>query len=207
MASYATGPIVIAPAADLPDWAKESIDLANPRLGASALYASDDFFAEVARLLNPEPAQFVPGKYDSNGKWMDGWESRHKRVAGHDYALIKLGVKGRIRGFDVDTSHFIGNYPPAVSIDAALCESDEIEHLRAAVWNEILPSSELGPNRHHLLEACSDAACMRLRVNIYPDCGIALLRVYGEAVGGLDNIVAGERVDLIALHNGGRPLS
>ncbi len=111
MASHTPGAPVFAPPAELPDWALRSVDLANPRLGAKALAASDDFFAEVARMLNPEPAQFVPGKFDTNGKWMDGWESRRKRVAGQDWALVKLGVKGVIRGFDVDTSHFTGNYP------------------------------------------------------------------------------------------------
>src|SRR5574337_1816629 len=79
MASHTPGAPVFAPPAELPDWALRSVDLANPRLGAQALYASDDFFAEVARMLNPEPAQFVPGKFDTNGKWMDGWESRRKR--------------------------------------------------------------------------------------------------------------------------------
>ena len=132
MASHTPGAPVFAPAAELPDWALRSVDLANPRLGAKALAASDDFFAEVARMLNPEPAQFVPGKFDTNGKWMDGWESRRKRVAGHDWALVKLGVKGVIRGFDVDTSHFTGNYPPAVSIEACVSDSDEVELLKGA---------------------------------------------------------------------------
>ena len=128
-----------APPAELPDWAQRSVDLANPRLGAKALYASDDFFAEVGRMLNPEPAQFVPGKFDDNGKWMDGWETRRKRTTGHDWCLVKLGVKGRIRGFDVDTSHFVGNYPPAVSIEACVSDSDEVETLKAAAWTEVLP--------------------------------------------------------------------
>ena len=208
MASHASGPTVIAPAAELPDWAQRSVDLANPRLGAQALYASDDFFAEVSRMLNPEPAQFVPGKFDTNGKWMDGWESRRKRVAGHDWALVKLGVKGRIRGFDVDTSHFVGNYPPAVSIEATVSASDDVETLKAASWTEILPATALGPSAHHLVEAVAgDTAWTHLRVNMYPDGGIARLRVYGQPVGGLENAEAGQRVDLIALENGGRPVA
>ena len=85
MASHTPGAPVFAPAAELPDWALRSVDLASPRLGAKALAASDDFFAEVGRMLNPEPAQFVPGKFDTNGKWMDGWESRRKRVAGQAF--------------------------------------------------------------------------------------------------------------------------
>src|SRR5579883_1609118 len=88
-----------APPADLPEWARRAVNLANPRIGAKALYATDEFFAPLARMLDPAPAVFVPGKYDANGKWMDGWETRRKRGAGHDWAIVKLGRRGRIFGF------------------------------------------------------------------------------------------------------------
>ena len=207
MASHTPGAPVFAPPAELPDWALRSVDLANPRLGARALYASDDFFAEVGRMLNPEPAQFVPGKFDNNGKWMDGWETRRKRTTGHDWCFVKLGVKGRIRGFDVDTSHFVGNYPPAVSIEACVSDSDEVEVLKAAAWTEVLPATALGPSSHHVLESVSNAAWTHLRVNIFPDGGIARLRVYGQPVGALEAASVDQLVDLVAMENGGRPVS
>jgi len=204
--SHNTGSIRIAESAELPDWARRSVDLANPRIGAQALYASDDFFAEVSRMLNPEPAQFVPGKYDDHGKWMDGWETRRKRTTGHDWCFVKLGRQGTIRGFDVDTSHFTGNYAPAVSIDATVSDTDDVAALKDARWTEILPSTSLSGNHHHLLPATSEAAWTHLRVNIYPDGGIARLRVYGQPVGVFDG--AGDAlVDLVALENGGRPVA
>src|SRR4051812_39719838 len=92
----------------IPLFAARWCDLAQSRLGAQALYASDEFFASKERLLNPEPARFFPGKYDANGKWMDGWETRRKRVAGHDFCVVRLGLPGIIKGFDIDTSHFTG---------------------------------------------------------------------------------------------------
>ncbi|WP_293765060.1 allantoicase [uncultured Aquitalea sp.] len=207
MASHTSGPTVIAPPAELPDWASRAVNLADPRLGAKILAASDDFFADASRMLNPEPAMFVPGKFDANGKWMDGWESRRKRVAGHDWALVKLGVAGSVRGFDVDTSHFVGNYPPAVSIEACVCDSDDVAVLQAACWTEILPASRMGPSRHHILES-TDAGSVwtHLRVNMFPDGGIARLRVYGQANGKLAQAAPHELVDLIALENGGRPV-
>lgn len=207
MASHASGPVVIAPPADLPDWARRSVDLANPRLGAKALHASDDFFGEVSRMLNPAPAEFHPGRFDDNGKWMDGWESLRKRVAGHDWALIKLGCKGVIRGFDVDTSHFTGNYPPAVSIEACVSDSDDTEALQAEAWTQVLPATPLGPNSHHLLPSVSSEAWTHLRVNMYPDGGIARLRVYGRPIGGLHNVASGDLVDLVAMENGGRAVA
>ena len=83
-------------------------------------------------MLNPEPAHFVPGRFDDNGKWMDGWETRRKRTTGHDWRLVKLGCKGRIRGFAVDTGNFVANYPPAVSIEATLSDTDHVQTLKDA---------------------------------------------------------------------------
>ena len=61
---------------------RHHINLAQPRLGAEVVHATDDFFADKARLIDPAAPVFIPGKYDDNGKWMDGWESRRKRVPG-----------------------------------------------------------------------------------------------------------------------------
>ena len=86
------------------------MNLADPRLGAQALFASDEFFAPKERMLNPEPAVFIPGKYDDHGKWMDGWETRRKRTTGHDFCVVRLARPGVIHGVDLDTSHFTGNF-------------------------------------------------------------------------------------------------
>ena len=105
-----------------PDFVGNSVNLASPRLGSQAILASDDFFADKSRLLQDSEPVFIPDKYDQNGKWMDGWESRRRRGGGHDFCVIKLGVKGQVRGVDIDTRHFAGNYPPAASIEAVLAE-------------------------------------------------------------------------------------
>jgi hypothetical protein len=128
-------------ALDAPDFTRRYLNLADPRLGAEALSASDDFFAPKERLLNPEPAVFVPGKYDDHGKWMDGWETRRKRVAGHDWCIVRLGRTGVIKGVDLDTSHFTGNYPVAASIEA--CHLPDLSVSEAAGWDEILPATNL----------------------------------------------------------------
>ncbi|THF63326.1 allantoicase [Pseudothauera rhizosphaerae] len=199
--------MLIAPPAELPDWARRTINLADPRLGARALHASDDFFAEVGRMLDPGPAVFIPGKYDDNGKWMDGWETRRKRTAGHDWCLVKLGRRGTIRGFDVDTSHFTGNYAPAVSIDAVAADTDDPQALAGLAWTCILPSVSLSASAHHLFEIDSAEAWTHLRVNIYPDGGVARLRVYGQPVGVFDPADPDRLYDLAALENGGRPVA
>ncbi|WP_035059699.1 allantoicase [Andreprevotia chitinilytica] len=191
--------------ADLPQWAKQSVNLADPRLGALAICASDEFFAPLSRMLDPQPAVFVPGKYDDHGKWMDGWETRRKRGMGHDWAIVKLGRTGTIRGFDVDTSHFTGNYAPAVSIEATHSNSDDPAALDQAEWCEILTSTSLSGNSHHLLEITDAGHYTHLRVHIYPDGGIARLRVYGQPVGAFDDV--NKVYDLAALENGGRAVA
>src|SRR5262245_1948443 len=103
------------PTDPIPDFARNAVNLASAGLGAVALSTTDDFFADVGRMRADKPAVFIPDKYDDNGKWMDGWESRRKRGPGHDHAVVKLAVPGVIRGFDIDTSHFTGNFPPACS--------------------------------------------------------------------------------------------
>lgn len=199
--------IITAPAAVLPDWARRATNLADPRIGARALHSSDEFFAPLSRMLNPDPAIFVVGKYDDNGKWMDGWETRRKRTLGHDWSVIRLARPGTIAGFDIDTSHFTGNYAPAISIEATRSDSDAQADLDAAVWTEILPATPLGGNSHHLLQIASDGIWTHLRLHIYPDGGVARLRVYGHPHGAFDNVKAGEQVDLVALENGGQPIA
>lgn len=102
----------------VPDFVKRYVNLADPRLGAKALFATDEFFAAKERMLSSEPAIFIPDKFDDNGKWMDGWETRRKRSLGYNYCVVKLGRPGVIHGVDINTSFFTGNFPPAASLDA-----------------------------------------------------------------------------------------
>lgn len=97
---------------------EQYINLADEKLGAQAIYATDDFFADKSRLLRRAAPEWKEGVYDDNGKWMDGWESRRKRGEGYDHCVIRLGLAGIIAGVDIDTSFFTGNFPPSASIDA-----------------------------------------------------------------------------------------
>jgi allantoicase len=189
------------PPLDAPDFTRRYLNLADPRLGAEAMSATDDFFAPKERMLNPEPAIFVPGKYDEHGKWMDGWETRRKRVAGHDWCIVRLGRTGVIKGVDLDTSHFTGNYPAAASIDA--CHSPDLNASGAAEWSEILPATNLKGDSHHYLPITGDQAYTHVRLNIYPDGGLARLRVYGQPLRDWDASDRAVLYDLAAMENGG----
>ena len=162
---------------DAPEFTRRHVNLADARLGAVALDCSDDFFADRQRMLNPEPAVFVPGKYDANGKWMDGWESRRKRGPGHDWCIVRLARPGVVHGVDLDTSHFTGNFPPAASLEA--CDVATAEPGADAPWAPLLPSVNLKGNSHHYFPLDGARRVTHLRVNLYPDGGLARLRVYG----------------------------
>jgi len=195
--------ILTAPAATLPEWARQQINLADPRLGAEAIACSDDFFAPMERLLHAQAAIFVPGKYDANGKWMDGWESRRKRVAGHDWCIVRLARPGQIAGVDIDTSFFTGNYPPAAALDGCPEGRDPAQ---AESWESLLAPMPLGGNQHHLIALAGTACYSHVRLNILPDGGVARLRVYGRPSGAA-TVVGDGLVDLGAALNGGYPVA
>lgn len=184
-----------------PDFVRRYVNLADPRLGAEALAASDEFFAAKERMLNPEPAVFIPGKYDNNGKWMDGWETRRKRENGYDWCVVKLARPGVLFGVDLDTSHFTGNFPPAASIEGAY--SPESAPTADTEWFEVLDSVTLQGNSHHYHALRGDRPVTHVRVNLYPDGGLARLRLYGLPQSDWTQSSRDALIDLIAMENGG----
>jgi len=188
---------------------KELVDLAAERLGGSVLYATDDFFAPKGNLLKTEKPVSKEHEYTDRGKWMDGWESRRKRTSGHDFAVVRLGVPGVIRGVLVDTSYFRGNFPSHCSVEAAaLAPETDLDSVLKAEWFEVLPKSELKGDSENFFNVENPCAFTHLRFHIYPDGGVARLRVYGEVVpewhreGGLQN-----ELDLAAIEHAGQVLT
>lgn len=182
-------------------------DLASARVGGRAVAASDDFFAPRANLIRPEPAVSVPGKFTSRGKWMDGWESRRRRTPGHDWCIVELGMRGIVRGINVDTSHFTGNFPSHCSIEAV----DLKTPLRSSAygvdgppWTTLLAKSPLRGNGDNFFAIEDRRPWTHLRLSIYPDGGVARLRVYGEVSVDWSSVAPGGRVvDLASIKNGG----
>ena len=177
------------------------VQLEQPRLGTRVTYVTDEFFGAKEWLIDAADPVFIEDKYDEHGKWMDGWESSRRRGAGHDYCVIRLGVPGIIHGLDIDTSHFTGNFPPRASIEVCANDSQEVPE---DGWVEIVPETELAGDAHHYLDVRDDNVWTHVRLHIYPDGGIARLRIYGEIrpdFSGVDGFV-----DLAAIEHGGRAL-
>jgi len=179
------------------------INLADASLGAAALWANDEFFAAKERMLNPAPPVAKPGTYDAHGQWMDGWETRRRRDPGHDSCIVKLALRGAIRVLDLDTHFFTGNYPPQASVDA----TDDTDPLaKDARWTTILAKSAIGGDRQNRFTVADPRPWRALRLNIYPDGGVARLRAWGVVQADWSTVKDGEVVDLFAIERGGTAL-
>jgi allantoicase len=182
-------------------------DLASARVGGRAIAANDEFFAPKSNLLKPGPAIFIPSRFTARGKWMDGWETRRRRTPGHDWCIVQLGMRGIIRGVNVDTSHFTGNYPSHCFIDALDAEvtSRALDAIAAADgWTPLLPKSELRGDSDNVFEIHDDRPWTHVRLNIVPDGGVARLRVYGVVVVDWRRAARGGRpIDLAGIQYGG----
>lgn len=182
-------------------------ELAAERLGGKTLLCSDDFFAEKENLLKPGRGIFIADKFTDRGKWMDGWESRRKRTSGHDWCIIKLATSGIIHGVDIDTNHFLGNHPPFASVEAVTLYDDENIDWENVQWKEILSQSPLQPGSQNFYEINDNNAYTHIKLHIYPDGGVARMRVYGVVNKDWSTVNASETVNLAAATNGAKALT
>jgi len=179
------------------------VDLAVARNGGAVEEASDDFFAPKERLILLEEPVSKPGLYTENGKWMDGWESRRRRIPGNDWCIVRLGLPGRIQGVDIDTRHFVGNHPPEASLDATHTRSGEQDNPE---WTPILARVPLKPDSHNFFDVTGSPACTHVRLNIFPDGGVARLRVFGDVEADWSTVGPDEVIELSCLSRGGAAL-
>jgi allantoicase len=185
----------------------EHIDLASERLGGVVLTANDEFFAPKENLLKPAAPIWIADKYTEFGKWMDGWETRRRRIPGNDWCIVKLGVPGVIHGVVVDTSFFTGNFPEQCELDACTFDGNpSLAQLEAATtkWKVLLPKSDLAGGTRNLFPLKHADRVTHLRLKIFPDGGIARLRVHGEVAPDWKSITrSAAEVDLATVENGG----
>lgn len=182
------------------------IDLAAERLGGAVLAANDEFFAPKEALVKSTRPEWKEGLYNERGKWMDGWETRRRREPGEDWAIIRLGAPGIVRGVVIDTSFFTGNYPESAMIEG--CELRGTPPLnvltsQAANWRTLLPRTPLRGDSENPFETADPGRVTHLKLTIFPDGGVARLRVLGEVVADQELLAPGELLDLAAVEHGG----
>jgi allantoicase len=192
---------------------RDLVDLANEAVGGAAIACNDEFFAEKENLLRPHAAEWREDAYTNRGKWMDGWETRRYRpVDGdaptrdsdiHDWCVVRLGMPGVIRGVVIDTAFFRGNFPDTCRLEAATIDEPlDLAELANAEWLELVPRSKLEGDHQNLFPVASDQRFTHVRLSIFPDGGVARLRVHGEVRPRLDRLRALGVLDLAALEHG-----
>jgi len=174
------------------------IDLAQPRLGSKVIFKTDDFFASANRIIDPLPPVFKEGLFDKNGKWMDGWESRRKRISGYDFLIIKLGKPGSINKINLDTSYFNGNQPSMISLEGCYSKLQNIKNLK---WKMLIGKKKIKANSHHIFNTSSKSIFTHIKLNIFPDGGVARLRLYGN-ISKENNSFGIKTINLASLLNG-----
>jgi allantoicase len=176
-------------------------DLASRALGGSVVHANDDFFGPRENLIRDEPPTHDPTAFGPRGKVYDGWETRRRREPGHDEAIVRLGVPGRLAGVVVDTAFFTGNHPPRVSVDAAGLDGyPSVDEVRAAAWTPLVPLSPVTGDAANAFPVEDQRRYTHVRLSMHPDGGVARLRVHGRPVP--DPRLLTGTVDLAALENG-----
>jgi allantoicase len=178
-------------------------DLAVRSLGGSVVAANDELFAERENLVKPEAPSYQTYTFGHKGQVYDGWETRRRREPGHDWAIVRLGLPGVVRGVVVDTAFFKGNYPPEVSVEGASVEGYPTpDELQEAAWTPLVPRSAAKGDAPNRFEVDVPWRFTHVRLCMYPDGGVARLRVHGEGVPDPRFLVAGA-LDLAALDHGG----
>ncbi len=178
-------------------------DLASRRLGGSVVSANDETFADKEHLIKPEAPTFRAGTFGPKGQIYDGWETRRRRTSGHDWAVLRLGVPGVVRGVVVDTAFFTGNYPPYFSVEACGLEGyPSAEELASATWTPLLEQSPLQGDTANAFPVKSETRFTHVRLSIFPDGGVARFRVHGDPIPD-PRLVDLSSFDLAALENGG----
>ncbi|MFK8048963.1 MAG: allantoicase [Halioglobus sp.] len=193
-------------------FAGQYTDLLSEKVGGKALSCSDEWFAECANLVLQSDPVFKEGHFVATGQWMDGWESRRSfgrtdHRSGNrdfDWCIVKLGIPGVIHGADVETTHFRGNAPEFAALEGAWVSGDPSDETQ---WFEVLNKNTTAANSHNYFSVNCERPCTHLRLKIYPDGGVARLRVYGVPKVNRDNFVEGELVDLASVANGGRDVA
>jgi allantoicase len=178
-------------------------DLASRRLGGSVVCANDELFGERENLIRPEAPTYSTDTFGHKGQVYDGWETRRRREPGHDFAIVRLGAAGVVRGVVVDTAFFTGNYPPEVSVEATAVEGyPSPAELEDAGWVSLVPRSPARGDARNAFVVDLPQRFTHVRLCMYPDGGVARLRVHGDVVADPRFLGTGA-LDLLALVNGG----
>ncbi|GAB3560037.1 allantoicase [Actinopolyspora lacussalsi] len=166
------------PVAD-PRWVSDRFDLGALENGGRVTGCSNMFFSSPSNL-------FAPGLARVMG---EGWETARRRDDGNDWVSVRLAAAGTVERAEVDTSHFKGNAPGWAALSG--CDAREHDPDDPASWTELLPRTRLRPDTCHRFRLPVRAEVTHVRLDVFPDGGMARLRLHGRAAeDGMRHLVA-----------------
>ncbi|WP_431240466.1 allantoicase [Mycolicibacterium aichiense] len=177
------------------------LDLACRTVGGSVVAASDESFGVKERLIDAAEPDFVPGTFDLRGEVVDGWETRRHAPA-PDWAIIRLGVPGRLHTIDVDTRFFTGNHPTGCTLYAATPAAGTDPCDARVHWRLLSPLTALKADAHNPIAVNDPRRYTHLKLVIASDGGVARLRAYGDPVPD-PALWSGVTVEVSGAENGG----
>jgi allantoicase len=153
--------------------AGHALDLAALEHGGFVMVCSDMFFGHRQNLI-------LPGRSTHMG---DGWETRRRRGPGNDWSIVRLGARGSLERVELDTDHYKGNAPGSVSLSVVRCPRRDADSLTAHTpWQPLLDPTVLQPHARHAWDLAKPVTATHVRLDIYPDGGVARLRLLGRVV-------------------------
>jgi len=186
------------------DTIQSLVNLASPKMETKIIAVSDEFFGKATRMLNDKEPVFIEDKFDNHGKWMDGWESKRRRDGGNDWAILKLGSPGIISKIIIDTSYFTGNFPPYFSLEGLYSETGPKED---ANWKTLIGKTNLIGDSTNNFELDSKETLNFIRLQIFPDGGVARIRLFGVVKYNWNQFHSNEIIELSSLKLGGSILA
>jgi allantoicase len=101
----------------------------------------------------------------------EGWENARRRDDGNDWVEVTLACEGTVTLAELDTSWFLGNAPGSASLTGTTADGREVE---------LLPRTPLQPDTRHRFVLPGDVGVPRVRMDVFPDGGMARLRLWGR---------------------------
>jgi allantoicase len=145
------------------------VDLAALENGALVSGCSDEFYGRPGQLISPGLARHMG----------EGWETARRRDGGNDWVAVRLATSGVVRLAELDTSWFLHNAPGEARLTGCPGDAAGAAPNDPASWVELLPRTRLLPDTRHRFVLPPGPAVTDVRLDVYPDGGMARLRLWG----------------------------
>lgn len=136
------------------------LDLAALENGGTIAGCSNEFYSKPGQLISPGIARSMG----------EGWETARRRGSGNDWVSVRLAGEGVVAQAEIDTSYFLHNAPGEAALTGLTADG---------IWTELLPRTRLLPDTRHRLPLEPGPPVTEVRLDAYPDGGLARLRLWG----------------------------